>query len=317
MPEYDDFMVTSNTYNLPYNVNFTDETLPKNLKRFEQKKDGEYLNILEYDKNKNLIFKYYRQYVDENWNGKFLTIIERNFYDDKNQLIKTIILHSNTGSQLNEYHYDFVGNLILVSTANINAIGNNNNPWKYIETLFKINDFDEDQNVIKINENKNFSQCIFKYDFEKKEVKSYLKDDDANDKSYTIYKFNSKNQLISKTAYNENSINYPNSYFVDYIDLKKITKEYDEEKQLSQTITQFQENKFTFIETTNIEYKFNQKRKYFGKTLISDDSFSKEQNEKTIEKYDLDEYNIPIKMTHETNGKIDSTMNFVNKYEFY
>ncbi|MGU3374043.1 hypothetical protein [Chryseobacterium sp. M5A1_1a] len=316
MPDYEDVMMTSNTYNLPLNVNFTSSTYPKKLKRLEQKSNGEYLNILEYDRNGNLIYKYYRQYVNENWNGKYLTIIERNIYNDKNQPIKTTILHSNTGASLNEYHYDDVGNLILVNSTGIQATGNNDNPWKYIETLIRTKDFDKDKNILKLN-HKNKSSYIFEYDFNKKLVKAFPRNQPANSDFHIVYQFNDSNQLISKTALDHGEINYDNSYFIDYKNDKKITKEYDEEKILTQTTTEYPENKFTLIETVNTEYKFDQKRKYFGKTLISDSSFTQDNNEKTIEKYDLDEYNIPIKMTLEKNGKVDSIIIFTNKYELY
>lgn len=38
MPEYEDVMMTSNTYNLPFNINYTINTFPKNLQRVVQKK---------------------------------------------------------------------------------------------------------------------------------------------------------------------------------------------------------------------------------------------------------------------------------------
>lgn len=173
MPEYDDVMMTSNSMNLPYNVNFTSSTYPERLKRFEQKSDNEYLNILEYDKSGNLIFKYYRQYIDENWNGKYLTIIERNFYNEKNQLNKTIVLHSNTGASSNEYHYDFAGNLTAINKNAINAEGNNNNPWRYIENLITISGFDEDKNVISINKEKGIDSYVYEYDFNKNQANEY------------------------------------------------------------------------------------------------------------------------------------------------
>ncbi|WP_157798787.1 hypothetical protein [Chryseobacterium geocarposphaerae] len=317
MPEYDDVMMTSNSYNLPFNVNFTQETLPKGLKRFEQKQNNELLNILEYDHQGNLIFKYYRQFVSEIWNGKFLTIIERNFYNNKNQLTKTIVLNSNTGSSENEYDYDSEGNLILVKTRGLPAYGNNNNPWRYIENLITINDFDADKNVIKVDKNINYNSLIYKYDFNKKQVTTYFKNQEPDQNFYIVYNFNSLNQLISKTAFDGNSVNYSNSYFIEYNGNKKLTKEYDDEKNTTQTTNEFKENLFTIIETINTEFHFKQKRKYFGKTLISDDSFTENNNEKTLEKYDLDEYNIPTKMTHETNGKIDSEASFLNKYEFF
>lgn len=316
MPDYEDVMMTSTTYNLPFNVNFTSSTYPKNLKRLEQRSNGEYLNILEYDKNGNLIYKYYRQYVSENWNGKYLTIIERNIYNDKNQPVKTLILHSNTGASLNEYHYDSAGNIILVNSTGIAITGNNENHWKYIEDLRRTEDFDKDKNILKLNNKKNKSSYVFEYDFNKKLVKALSKDQ-PSDYNYIIYQFNTSNQLISKTVFDQGKIYYNNSYFIEYKDNKKITKEYDEEKNLTQTTVEYPENKFTLIETANTEYKFDQKRKYFGKTLIFDDSFTQDNNEKTLEKFDLDEYNVPVKMVSEKNGKIDSTLIFINKYEFY
>lgn len=317
MPEYDDVMITSNSYNLPYNVNFTKETLPKGLKRFEQKQKNEFLNILEYDNQGNLIFKYYRQFVNETWNGKFLTIIERNFYNNKNQLTKTIVLNSNTGSSENEYYYDSEENLILIKIKGLPADGNNNNPWRYIENLVNSNDFDNDKNVIEVDKNSEYNYYVYEYDFDKKHVNAFIKNQDSKQKFHIVYKFNSLNQLVSKTAFDGNSINYFNSYFIEYNGNKKVTKEYDDEKNITQTTNEFKENLFTYIETVNTEFHFIQKRKYFGKTLISDDSFTENNNEKTLEKYDVDEYNIPTKMTHETNGKVDSEVYFINKYEFF
>ncbi|OCK50825.1 hypothetical protein BA768_18765 [Chryseobacterium sp. CBo1] len=317
MPEYDDVMMTSNSYNLPYNVNFTQETLPKKLKRFEQKSNDKYLNILEYDRNSNLIFKYYRQFVSENWNGKYLTIIERNFYNNKNQIIKTIVLNSNTGSSENEYNYDSEGNLILVKTKGIPAEGNNNNPWRYIENLVTSNDFDNDKNVIKVDKNNDYNYFVYQYDFDKKQVSAFFKNQESEQKFHVVYKFNSLNQLVSKTAFDENSINYSNSYFIEYKGNYKITKEYDDEKNLTQTTVEFKENSFTNIETVNMEFHFKQERKYFGKTLVFDNSFSESENEKISEKYELDNYYIPVKMTRTINGKIDSEISFVNKYEFF
>lgn len=317
MPEYEDVMMTSNTYNLPFNVNFTSSTYPKNLKRLEQKSKGEYLNILEYDKNGNLIYKYYRQYVSENWSGKYLTIIERNIYNDKNQPVKTLILHSNTGANLNEYHYDTVGNMTLVNSTGIPITGDNDNAWKYIENLLKTEDFDKDKNILKLNNKRDKSSYVFEYDFNRKLVKAFPKEQPSNHDFHVVYQFNDSNQLMSKTVSDQDKIYYGNSYFIEYKDSKKITKEYDEDKNLTQTTTEYPNGKFTFIETANTEYKFNQKRKYFGKTLVFDDSFTQDNNERTFEKFDLDEYNIPVKMVLEKNGKIDSTVIFTNKYEFY
>ncbi|HCM35373.1 hypothetical protein [Chryseobacterium sp.] len=317
MPDYEDVIMTSNTYNLPFNVNFTSSTYPKNLKRLEQKSNGEYLNILEYDKNGNLIYKYYRQYVSENWSGKYLTIIERNLYNDKNQPVKTLMLHSNTGASSNEYHYDAVGNIILVNSTGIPITGDTENAWRYIENLLKAEDFDKDKNILKLNNKKNKSSYVFEYDFNKKLVKAFSKEQPSNHDFHVVYQFNDSNQLMSKTVLDQGKIYYDNSYFIEYKDNKKIAKEYDEEKNLKQTTTEYPENKFTIIETVNTEYQFDQKRKYFGKTLIFDDSFTQNNNEKTFEKYDLDGYNIPVKMTLEKNGKIDSTVIFTNKYEFY
>ena len=66
IPQYDNILSTSIAENLPYNVNFTQKTFPKKLKKLIQKKDNEILNILEFNKSGQLIFKYYRQYVGEN-----------------------------------------------------------------------------------------------------------------------------------------------------------------------------------------------------------------------------------------------------------
>ncbi len=315
MPEYEDVMMTSNTYNLPFNINFTSETFPQNLKRIVQKKDDEILNILEYDKSGNLIFKYYRQYVSDNWNGKYLTIIERNTYDANNRMIQRIILHSNTGADKNLYEYDFVGNLKLVLKTHIEASGINDNPWRYIENIKTFTDFDEDKNVGKIQQKKDFSKEVYEYDSEKNQVKNYFYERKKKPSNFYLYKFEN-DKLISKILYEDETIDYSNSYFLSYQDNVSIKTIYDNNKKISNIIKETNGSSEKIIEDEGKEYNYLQKKVFKGKVLISLYNKNYDNNEEDTEKYELDKYNLPVKMIHQS-ALENFTIVFTNDYTFY
>ena len=315
MPEYEDVMMTSNTFNLPFNINFTSETFPQNLKRIVQKKDDEILNILEYDKSGNLIFKYYRQYVSDNWSGKYLTIIERNTYDANNRMIQTIILHSNTGADKNLYEYDFVGNLKLVLKTDIEASGINDNPWRYIENIKTFTDFDEDKNVGKIQRKKDFSKEVYEYDSEKNQVKNYFYERKKNPSNFYLYKFEN-DKLISKILYEDETIDYSNSYFLSYQDNVSIKTIYDNNKKISNIIKETNDSSEKIIEDEGKEYNYLQKKVFKGKVLISLYNKNYDNNEEDTEKYELDKYNLPVKMIHQS-ALENFTIVFTNDYTFY
>ena len=314
IPQYDYILSTSIAENLPYNVNFTQKTFPKKLKKLIQKKDNEILNILEFNKSGQLIFKYYRQYVGENWNGRYLTIIESNKFDNENNLIDQIILHSNLGITRYLYSYDHYRNLKEINSSIIEPKGTNSNPWKYVENIHSNLEFLKDKNVNNILKKELDDYLFRKYDYKNRTVIESNKEN-MKVKSYLLYKMNDQNKLISEEYFDDDILSLNNSkYFqyhkYSYTEIKKrrsfvaSTKEY---VNVGDTLK---------INLKDIENKYIDKRIYLGKILILQNATT-EGNRESFETYKLDEYKVPSSAIIKEYGEKEKFLKFENYYEFF
>jgi hypothetical protein len=95
---------------LPNDISKAKILLPDKIKTIRQYKGDLLLNVREYDTLKNMTFSHYKQYVHENWNGKYITMITGNLYNDSAKIEKSYHLHSNAGLSIWYYEYDSVGN---------------------------------------------------------------------------------------------------------------------------------------------------------------------------------------------------------------
>ena len=92
------------------NISTAANDLPDKIKTLQQYQDDVLLNVRTYDTLKNLVFSHYKQYVHDNWNGKYITMITGNIYDNYGKIIKSYSLHSNAGLSILYYEYDSLGN---------------------------------------------------------------------------------------------------------------------------------------------------------------------------------------------------------------
>lgn len=314
IPEYENILSTSNAYNLPHNINFTDTTLPKNLKKVIQKKDDEIINILEYDRAGHLVFKYYRQYVGENWNGKYLTIIESNSYNENNKLIEQIILHSNLGITRDLYKYNKYGNLVHIESAIIEPKETNSNPWKYIENIHSNESFLKDKKSIIVKQMPFYESLFRKYDYKNRTVTESSKENWEN-KTYFLYKFNKHNNLISKENFYNGELNLMNSKYFNK-DKAGFTEVEKNSKSILSTKRFLRSGDTLKINLNDIENSYIDERVYFGKILISQKAIVEGYKE-SLENYTLDKYHLPIEARITDYGEVQKTIKFENYYEFF
>lgn len=84
---------------------------PRGLRRVEQFTGDTLLNVLAYDQQGRVVFKYYRQYVGPYWPGGYLTMITGNVYAG-NRLVRRYELHSNVGIKITDYDYGWWGRTV-------------------------------------------------------------------------------------------------------------------------------------------------------------------------------------------------------------
>lgn len=314
IPEYENILSTASAYNLRDNINFTKSTFPKNLRKVTQKKDGEIINILEYDREGHLIFKYYRQYVGENWNGKYLTIIESSKYDENNKLIEQVILHSNLGATRDFFKYNKFENLIQIESAIKEANGKSSNPWKYIENIHSNESFFKDKNVIMIQQLPLYEYLFWKYDYKNKTVTQSSKENWKN-QTYILYRFNAQNNLLSEENYDNGELNLMNSKYF------KVNKnghtEIEKNNKSILSVKDFLISGDTLkINLNDFENNYVDEKIYFGKILISQKSTT-ERIKESFEIYTLDKYGLPIEARISNYGEAQQVIKFENYYDFF
>lgn len=138
---------------LPNDISKAKNNLPEKIKTIRQYNGNLLLNVREYDTLKNLTFSYYKQYVNENWNGKYITMVTGNQYDRSGKIKKSFRLHSNAGLSIWYYEYDNNGNNIKLymkdNSYEERGSLTNTNPYHFIS---EINNFEELINHPKIKE---------------------------------------------------------------------------------------------------------------------------------------------------------------------
>lgn len=301
---------------MPFNLILSENKFPDKIKKLYQTQNQDTLNILEFDKNKNLIFKYYKQYISENWNGKFLYMIEANVYDE-NKLVKTYYLHSNIEYELFEYSYDG-DNITEIKSFLLGYLkGYNDNPHLLIK---EIKNYKTCINFIKKIENtsKKRPNYTIKREFSGNEIKEYFNSNNIQDDgSYKLYILN-KNNTIQKIEYYAKDKKWDeNTKYFDYDNLNNLKKTYSINKKAD--TLKSTEYKYNHLSKTVIkkEKNFGIARKTFVKnTLVKysyqgvDGSYSGNQY------YSLDRFGIPIKINKKTNEK-DTCYTLRNYYVFY
>lgn len=124
---------------LPNDISCEKKYLPEKIQTIQQYTGDLLMNVKEFDLSKNMTFSHHKQYVGENWNGKYLTMITGKVYNDKGREEKTYHLHSNVGLTIWYYEYDSNGNNTRVYSkageGNKHDSLINQNPYRYIEEI--------------------------------------------------------------------------------------------------------------------------------------------------------------------------------------
>lgn len=111
--------------------------IPKKLKKIIQFSADTILNVIEYDNDGNEVFKYYKQYVSEKWNGKYITMITGNIFDN-GKIQKSYCFHSNTGYSSITYHYGLKKVEIEVKEDMGSDYPTAQNAFRDIETIYSL-----------------------------------------------------------------------------------------------------------------------------------------------------------------------------------
>ncbi|MTH14437.1 hypothetical protein [Flavobacterium sp. LC2016-01] len=301
---------------MPFNLILSENKFPDKIKKIYQVQNQDTLNILEFDKNKNLIFKYYKQFVSENWNGKFLYMIEANVYSE-GKLVKTYYLHSNTEYEVFEYAYNGDNITELKSFLLGYLKGYNDNPHLLIK---EIKSYQTCINFIKKieSESKKRPNYTIKREFSKNEIKEYFNSNNIqNDGSYKLYILNEKNKIQKIEYYAKDKKWDINTKYFVYDNFNNLKKTYSLNKNndtLKSTEYLYKNSNKTIIKKEN---KFEISRKEFSKnTLIKYKYQGADGSSCGVENYLLDKFEVPVKIIKKTQ-EIDTSYSLKNFYEFY
>lgn len=310
LPEILENQIPSKDYELPSNIDLTKNDLPNKIKRIYQTQGQDTMNILEYDKQKNLIFKFYKQYEGDYWHDKFIFMVEANVYEN-NKLVKTYYLHSNVGYQLFLYEYDG-NNISEVKNLQLNNVkGVNINQYSFIKKVKDYKSCIAFAEKFEIDRKAKLDYTIHR-EFGDNEIKEY-----SNDRtSYQLFNLNSKNQVV-EIDYFAKGVKWPaNTKYLKYDALGRIVKSYSMNRKdtLKSTDYKYDKSLTTVIRRENGFEK--SREEYLNNKLIK--SLYKQEGGRSYWNsfYELDQYGIPVKEIQKTNMK-DALYSFKNTYEFY
>lgn len=196
--------------------NISDTTL-KGIKKITQIYSDTILNILEFDTKGRVIFKYAKSYMHEYWNGKYVTYITANFYENE-FLRKTYHLYSNVGFNIIEFSNfnskgealradvkehsgvknDNINSNILDSVATVGEGSINSNIYRAIDTILSFNQLLKFSKIKEMERLKKFT-CVInrKYKFFTNEVvDEYDFLNSLKDDYNVVFKFDKNGNLV-------------------------------------------------------------------------------------------------------------------------
>lgn len=201
---------------LPNNISKSQEELPDGLHFVWQNRNDTLLNVREYNPRKQLIFKHYKQFVSNNWNGKYIIMIDAFIYNDFNELIKTYSLHSNAGFSSDSLVYNEAGFLSRKYRKNnwSNSSQNvNSNPYSYIAEIHSLKELISHEEIksFELSQENYLSNQYFYADNGNLRLKySFNKSGDTT--SIWSYTYDNNNSLIYLTI-KDTFLGYVESYY--------------------------------------------------------------------------------------------------------
>lgn len=194
-----------------FNLRIDKNQLPDSITEIIQVYNNDTINILKFDSKNNLIFKFYRQYVGEYWNDKYVTMIEAHIYNHE-KLTKSYFLHSNTDFEILTYSYyrNNISQMKLYRYQPIESINNNPNyKIKYLHSFKKLLEY---ISKLDIENSKNLEYTI-KRDFRKDSIVELIKTKNEDDFSIrTKYYVDSLNRIYRITdAFTERAFTFDNN----------------------------------------------------------------------------------------------------------
>jgi len=188
------------TIHLPNDITLGQTQKLPNIKRIEQYEQNTLINVEEYDKNGNVVFDYYKQYVGDFWNGKYIVMIKAQLFNNENKLVKSYNIHSNAYLSIRHYVYDNVGNNVEVWVQDINDDTSevNNNPYRFI---FNLKDYKAvtEHPIIKKVEANSKKYLLWKNSFDANSNLTRQVEFTADETvaAIEIYKYGADNSLLS------------------------------------------------------------------------------------------------------------------------
>ncbi|MGC4039821.1 MAG: hypothetical protein QM710_03250 [Flavobacterium sp.] len=310
LPAMTENQLPSQDPDMKFNLCPKKENLPDKIKKIYQVQGNDTVNILEFDQNKNLTFKFYKQFEGDYWHDKFIFMIEANVYEG-NKLSHTYYLHSNVGYELFKYKYDGE-NISQVKSYQLDNIkGVNINQYSFIKKLKDYQSCIAFADKLGIQSNGKSSYEVNR-DFSDRQVKEYGKDGD----NYTLYSLNNKNKIQKINYYAKGKKWEKNSKFFEYDRHGRISISYSMDGKDTLKYTKYQYlDKVTIVKKREFGYITTTKKYEDGKLTESDFKLEDSFNSGT-EHYTLDHYGIPVKIV-ESNGDKSLLYTFKNYYEFY
>ena len=200
--------------NIDNELFFSKEQLPKNIKKITQYENGRLLSIFEYDSLKNLTFFYYKEFIHERFNHKYIIRIKCNLYDSNSKVIKWYYLNSNTGLSVYQEELDSLGNVVkefIKEAEDFYTV--NSNPFYFISKIKNKEDLFESKEI-KVFENVSTTRLLKESEYNKLNnlITSKHFDDNHLISEVENFEFDVQNRLKSEVHNYSDGLNYRFNY---------------------------------------------------------------------------------------------------------
>lgn len=278
--------------------------LPDKVKIIKVYEGDLLINVKEYDTLKNLTFSHNKQYVSENWSGKYLTVVIGNIFNEMGQIEKSYLLHSNVGLSIRYYEYDSVGNNTKSFTRDNDFERKdsliNTNPYRYISEITTINELISHP---KIEEIEKKAQKHLNWERTYDSIGNILTElsfkENGDTSAYQRYEYDKYNNNIY--FYNEWSKEDNWEYYY----------EYDREYSFFEEENEPEKKPSNLLQSVRIDFDSRENRKKVSKITF----YKYDNKDRLIEEIEYDRGEFNHKYIYEYNDKNQVTKRFFYIYD--